>query len=239
MLTAPRRRDVLERHLLRLGSGVEKLAEFTDGRDFSKFGRVNFTLERRKELLAEVQRLADSLAIDSGDVGYTCEAAAFFHLYHVTSRIEAYEAKVAAAAAAGETGAPQRLFPFAAFFADAPPGSMWAGGSDAADLDCARGCFRHLSAVFDELADFRAFELLRNHKMRSNYLLLKQASSKVDGGDCGCLLGSGPRLAVSSACRSLDHSPPRLATAGTDRGNDVHPRSHDSQAACGAWLQVR
>jgi hypothetical protein len=25
-------RDVLERHLLRLGSGVEKLSEFTDGR---------------------------------------------------------------------------------------------------------------------------------------------------------------------------------------------------------------
>jgi hypothetical protein len=65
-------------------SGVEKLAEYTGGRDFSKFGRVNYTLGRRQELLAEVQRLADSLAIGSGDVGYTCEGAAFFHLYHVT-----------------------------------------------------------------------------------------------------------------------------------------------------------
>ena len=48
-------RDVLERHLLRLGSGVERLAEFTGGRDFSKFGRVNFTLSRRQELLTEVR----------------------------------------------------------------------------------------------------------------------------------------------------------------------------------------
>jgi intron-binding protein aquarius len=52
---------------------------------------------------------------------------------------------------------------------------MWAGGDEAADVDCARGCFRHLEAVFAELADFRAFELLRNHKTRANYLLLKQA----------------------------------------------------------------
>lgn len=63
---------------------MEKLAEYTGGRDFSKFGRVNYTLGRRQELLSEVQRLADSLAIGSGDVGYTCEGAAFFHLYHVT-----------------------------------------------------------------------------------------------------------------------------------------------------------
>jgi len=49
---------VLERHLLRLGSGVERLAEFTGGRDFSKFGRVNFTLSRRQELLAEVRASA-------------------------------------------------------------------------------------------------------------------------------------------------------------------------------------
>ena len=51
-------RDVLERHLLRLGSGVERLAEFTGGRDFSKFGRVNFTLSRRQELLTEVRASA-------------------------------------------------------------------------------------------------------------------------------------------------------------------------------------
>ena len=46
----------------------------------------------------QVQRLADSLQIDgasAGDTsgaGYTCEAAAFFHLYHVTSRVEQFKA---------------------------------------------------------------------------------------------------------------------------------------------------
>ena len=178
-------RDVLERHLLRLGSGVEKLAEHTGGRDFSKFGRVNYTLGRRQELLAEVQRLADSLAVGGGDVGYTCEGASFFHLYHVTSRVEKFEQALAAArqaAGAGPgdltalpRGTCQALFPFTPFFVDAPLGSMWGGGDEAADLACARGCFRHLEAVFAELADFRAFELLRNHKTRANYLLLKQA----------------------------------------------------------------
>lgn len=106
---------------------MEKLAEFTGGRDFSKFGRVNYTLGRRKELLAEVQRLADALAVGGGDVGYTCEGAAFFHLYHVTSRVEKFEQAVAAAAAqvqgsALPRGTVQAHFPFTPFFVDAPAG---------------------------------------------------------------------------------------------------------------------
>jgi len=59
---------------------------------------------------------------------------------------------------------------------------MWSGGDEASDLDCARGCFRHLESVFTELADFRAFELLRNHKTRANYLLLKQVGRGGGGG---------------------------------------------------------
>ena len=33
-------------------------------KDFSKFGRVNYTLKRRLELLAEVQRLAESIEVE-------------------------------------------------------------------------------------------------------------------------------------------------------------------------------
>ena len=33
-------------------------------KDFSKFGRVNYTLRRRLELLAEVQRLAESIEVE-------------------------------------------------------------------------------------------------------------------------------------------------------------------------------
>lgn len=38
----------------------------------------------------------------------------------------------------------------------------------------AEGCFRHLDRVFGELADYKAFELLRNMSMRTDYLLTKQ-----------------------------------------------------------------
>ena len=46
--------DIEERHLLRLGHGEEELA--TD-KDFSRYGRVNFILALRMELLKEVERL--------------------------------------------------------------------------------------------------------------------------------------------------------------------------------------
>lgn len=50
--------DIEERHLLRLGHGEEELS--TD-KDFSRFGRVNFILSLRMELLKEVERLQVSL----------------------------------------------------------------------------------------------------------------------------------------------------------------------------------
>ena len=81
-------RDIKERHLLRLGAGEKSLD--TD-KDFSKWGRVNFALARRMQLLAEVQRLAHSLGI-AGDFGFTCETAEYFNLYHVVARWEVFTA---------------------------------------------------------------------------------------------------------------------------------------------------
>lgn len=46
--------DIEERHLLRLGHGEEELAT---EKDFSRYGRVNFILALRMELLKEVERL--------------------------------------------------------------------------------------------------------------------------------------------------------------------------------------
>ena len=46
--------DIEERHLLRLGHGEEELAT---EKDFSRFGRVNFILSLRMELLKEVECL--------------------------------------------------------------------------------------------------------------------------------------------------------------------------------------
>ena len=78
-----------------------------------RYGRVNFILALRLELLGEVKRLQvcvcvvchplrvsvscyvtqDSLEV-GGDVSYTCETAGHFYIYQVLSRWEAYMSKV-------------------------------------------------------------------------------------------------------------------------------------------------
>ena len=54
----------------------------------------------------------------------------------------------------------QELFPFKTYFADAP-GTLFAGLDYEADLEKARGCWRHLRTMFQELEECRAFELLK------------------------------------------------------------------------------
>ena len=48
----------------------------------SRYGRVNYVLAQRLELLTEVGRLQQSLDVP-GDVAYTCETAGHFYLYQV------------------------------------------------------------------------------------------------------------------------------------------------------------
>lgn len=88
------------------------------------------------------------------DVGYTCETAEYFQLYHVTSRIEQFEAELQRGVQNKEaygSGAVKELFPFVKFFANAPAvrdGDGLFGGKDLnQDLEVARGCFRHLNKV--------------------------------------------------------------------------------------------
>ena len=56
----------------------------------------------------------------------------------------------------------QELFPFKAYFADAP-GTLFGGQGYEADIEKARGCWRHLRTMFQELEECRAFELLKVH----------------------------------------------------------------------------
>lgn len=49
-----------------------------------RYGRVNYVLARRLELLTEVGRFQESLGVP-GDVSYTCETAGHFYLYQVSS----------------------------------------------------------------------------------------------------------------------------------------------------------
>lgn len=99
--------DIDERHLLRLGHGEEALET---EKDFSRYcinncffnnfnllilylflfhcnkngryGRVNYVLAKRLDLLKQVQKLQESLGVP-GDVAYTCETAGYFYLYQV------------------------------------------------------------------------------------------------------------------------------------------------------------
>jgi intron-binding protein aquarius len=182
-------RDVAPRHLLRLGSGESELRENLaaagaggggkgQGEAFSKQGRVNWSLSRRLELLGQVQRLSASIGIP-GDVGNSCETAEYFQLEHVQSRIEKFLIDLAAHErnkSASSAASVQALFPFNAYFADSPAPLF--SGDWVADAEAARGCFVHINKIFEELADYRAFELLRSQSLRSDFLLTKQVRTR-------------------------------------------------------------
>ncbi|XP_030854514.1 RNA helicase aquarius isoform X2 [Strongylocentrotus purpuratus] len=163
--------DIDERHLLRLGHGEEALET---EKDFSRYGRVNYVLGRRLELLKEVERLQESLGVP-GDVSYTCETAGHFYLYQVVARWEKFLSKVKPKG--GKEVAVEDIvthFPFHKFFENAPQ-PVFKGETYVQDMDIAEGCYRHIKKIFQQLEEFRAFELLRSGKDRSKYLLIKEA----------------------------------------------------------------
>ena len=159
--------DIDERHLLRLGHGEEALET---EKDFSRYGRVNYVLAKRIDLLNKVGFLAQSLDIKS-DVGYTCETASYFFLYHVLSRWERYVNKLSLDRNLENV---DKLFPFHKFFESAPQ-PLFRGQSFDEDLEIARGCYRYIKKIFTQLDEFKAFEMLRSGLDRSNYLLVREA----------------------------------------------------------------
>ncbi|KAK6481299.1 RNA helicase aquarius-like isoform X2 [Huso huso] len=163
--------DIDERHLLRMGHGEEELET---EKDFSRYGRVNYVLARRLELLREVGRLQESLNVP-GDVSYTCETAGHFYLYQVMSRWEEYLSKVKTKPGKQvDVQDVSRHFPFHKYFSNAPQ-PVFKEQSYEEDMDIAEGCFRHIKKIFTQLEEFRAFELLRSGLDRSKYLLVKEA----------------------------------------------------------------
>ncbi|KAJ2944746.1 hypothetical protein O0L34_g1634 [Tuta absoluta] len=159
--------DMDERHLLRLGHGEEALQ--TD-KDFSRYGRVNYVLAKRLELLELVGRLQQTLDA-GGDAGATCELAHHFHVYHVKPRCQAFLDNCQKEPTVETI---QKEFPFHEFFDDAPK-PLFPGKSFEEDMEIARSCFRYVNHIFEELEEFRAFELLRSGLDRSKYLLVKEA----------------------------------------------------------------
>jgi len=188
-------RNVDGRHLLRLGSGETELRDSLavggacgsgrgQGGVFSKQGRVQWCLARRAELLAEVQRLGGTMQGQVGDVGYTCETAEYFYEYSLKSIIDSFEARLVELETrhmerkAVDDSAVKDSFPFSTFFANAPNQPLLRC-SLAADLEAAKGCIVHLRRLFRELADYRAFELLRTQAHRCDYMLMKQVSTEL------------------------------------------------------------
>eukprot|EP00775_Hariotina_reticulata_P014486 gene14486-14606_t len=162
-------RDIPARYLLRLGMGERDL-DVED--DFSRAGRVNNMLARRIRLLAEVEKLGGVLGLPPAE--HTCETAGYFWLLHVLSRWEKFTAALSAPERAGQAAPVGELFPFKDYFADAPQ-PLFKGSSFEEDMEVARGCFRHLRQLFQELEETRPFELLKGQADRVSYLCTKQA----------------------------------------------------------------
>ena len=162
-------RDVPARYLLRLGQGESELD--TD-LSFTRAGRVDAMLTKRLEILAEVEKLADSIGSMVRDVAYTCETAGFFWKIHVLAKWEKFTADFEAS---DETNFVETSFPFKDYFASAPNQPLFLGKDKEEDFSRAKGCMRHLQVMFTALEECRAFELLRTQGDRSEYLLTKQA----------------------------------------------------------------
>eukprot|EP01116_Phalansterium_solitarium_P021731 TRINITY_DN6889_c0_g2_i1.p1 TRINITY_DN6889_c0_g2~~TRINITY_DN6889_c0_g2_i1.p1 ORF type:complete len:1438 (-),score=611.74 TRINITY_DN6889_c0_g2_i1:257-4549(-) len=165
--------DIHERHLLRLGRGQEQLET---SKDFSKYGRVNYMLQRRLDLLAEVDKLAKGMGVE-GDVAYTCETAQHFYEYHVLGRWKEFEAALALDQSCETI---EKHFPFTKYFiglkrAKGEEGDLFPHESLAADRQIADKCMEQLSIVASELAECSPFEMLRSPSERANFLMVKQA----------------------------------------------------------------
>ncbi|CAB4062074.1 AQR [Lepeophtheirus salmonis] len=148
--------DIDERHLLRLGHGEEALET---EKDFSRYGRVNYVLNKRLELLNEVGRLQSSLNVH-GDLAYT------YGEIFCQSVLDSKES-----VSIGDIG---EKFPFKNFFSDAPQ-PLFKCTSFEEDKEIAFGCWTCIQDIFTQLEEFRAFELLRSGLDRTRYLCVKEA----------------------------------------------------------------
>ena len=74
-----------------------------------------------------------------------------------------------------EEAAVLRHFPFTEFFADTPALLLPPGAARATHETSVAGAWRHIVAIFEELEECRAFELLRSSYDRGNFLLTKHA----------------------------------------------------------------
>lgn len=168
------RGDVDERYLVRLGAGERDL-QTSSTHDFTKAGRVAYSLDQRSKLLERVQLLSESLGVSSqaergkgGASSYTCETAEYFNLDHVQKRVRSFNKKVAKTGDADNLDMDvASLFPFKTYF------NVQEG--EELTLSKAKEIFKVLLKLFSELEEYRPLELLHGARQRADYLIMKQA----------------------------------------------------------------
>jgi len=165
------RGDIDERYFVRLGAGERDL-ETDSSHDFTKIGRVAYSIHRRDELLEQVQQLSESLGVSGkaqrgadGSPSYTCETAEYFRKQYVIRRQKLFEKQLAEEEMeANDDTDVSSIFPFNLYF-----------GTISLKLGEAKAHLLRLEALFSELAEYRPFELLRSQRQRADYLITKQA----------------------------------------------------------------
>lgn len=161
--------DIDQRHLLRLGHGEEDLET---NANYGKYGRVESFLDNRAQYLHEVDRLAANFGAP-GAHGNSCETAGYFNSVYV---VPAWSKFWDLANNAGSSWTDVvSAFPFQQYFSNAPKPLFPPDASREALLDIAKGCERHIHKIFTELEDILPFEILRNPRDKTNYLMIKEA----------------------------------------------------------------
>ena len=164
------RGDVDERYMVRLGAGERDL-EIDSTHDFTKPGRVAYSLSRRAQLLEQVQELSESLGLSGkaergadGSPSYTCESAAIFYENQIKRRLHTFKSAAREKNLTSDNADVTELFPFKAYF-----------GAEKVSWQSSSKFSHQLARIFDELAEYRPLELLRSQRQKTDYLLIKQA----------------------------------------------------------------
>lgn len=156
------------RHLLRLGQGE---AELETEESFGKLGRVESFLDNRARYLTEVDRLAVNFGAP-GAHGNSCETAGYFNSVYSKPAWSKFWDVVNSTK---DCAAILSAFPFYQYFSSAPQPLFHPTDSKDVIVDIAQGCQRHIDNIFSELEDIRPFEILRNNRDKTNYLMIKEA----------------------------------------------------------------
>ncbi|KAF3274064.1 hypothetical protein TWF970_008263 [Orbilia oligospora] len=164
-------RDIDERHLLRLGHGEDDSQQPSSSMGYSKFGRIESLADLRSKLLEEVDQLSSSLGAP-GAHGNSCETASYFYRVWIEPLWEKFNAKIAL------SPTPATIlteFPFTDYFSGKQHRSLPTESSLEVTMGVAKSCFEHISKIFSQLDDLMPFELLRNGRDKTNYLLCTEA----------------------------------------------------------------